>query len=150
MMIEHSITAAAISLVLLAGMASGQTSTGSPSGASSEPATNPWSFSASASTYFVPHAHVYVSPVFTADRGWLHLEARYDYEALKTGSTWVGYNFKHGDKLVLEVSPMVGGVFGDLAGIAPGWNFSLSYGRLSHPSSDTDLTREICPYNPQP
>jgi hypothetical protein len=130
MMIEQSITAVAIALVLLAGVTSGQTSTGSPSGTDSEPAANPWSFSASASTYFVPHSHVYASPVFTSDRGWLHLEARYNYEAQKTGSTWVGYNFKHGDKLVLEVSPMVGGVFGDLAGIAPGWTLSLSYGRL--------------------
>ena len=130
MMIERSIMAVVIALVLLASETSGQNSTGSPSGTPPEPAASPWSFSASASTYFVPHAQVYASPVFTADHGWLHLEARYNYEAQKTGSTWIGYNFKHGDKWVLDVSPMVAGVFGDLDGIAPGWNLTLSYGRL--------------------
>ncbi|HVN81708.1 MAG TPA: hypothetical protein VMW38_22165 [Terriglobia bacterium] len=130
MMIVRMVAALAIALVLLTSEMSGQNSTGSPSDASSEPAINTWSFSASASTYFVPHSHVYASPVFTADHGWLHLEARYNYEALKTGSTWIGYNFKHGEKWVLEVSPMVAGVFGDLDGIAPGWNLSLSHGKF--------------------
>jgi hypothetical protein len=58
-----------------------------------------WSFSASAYTYFVPDDRDFVQPTFTADRGWLHLEARYNYEALDTGSAWVGYNFSGGDKL---------------------------------------------------
>ena len=52
-----------------------------------------WSFSASAYTYAVPDDSNYVQPTFTADRGWLHLEARYNYEALDTGSAWIGYNF---------------------------------------------------------
>jgi hypothetical protein len=44
--------------------------------------------------------------------GWLHLEARYNYENLRTGSVWVGYNFSAGKKLVLDVAPVLGGVFG--------------------------------------
>ena len=130
MMIVHALSALAMTLVLLAGESWAQAPNGNSPDSSSGPAPNPWSFSASASTYFVPHTNVYVNPVLTADHRWLHLEARYNYEALKTGSTWIGYNFKHGDKLVLGVTPMVGGVFGDLVGIAPGWSFSLSYGRL--------------------
>jgi hypothetical protein len=48
-----------------------------------------WSFSASAYTYIVPDDHDFVQPTVTADRAWLHLEARYNYEALETGSAWV-------------------------------------------------------------
>src|SRR5438105_11307285 len=56
-----------------------------------------WSFSASASTYIVPDDQEYVQPTLSADRGWLHLEARYNYENLETGSVWVGYNFGGGE-----------------------------------------------------
>jgi hypothetical protein len=62
-----------------------------------------------------------------ADRGWVHLEARYNYEAIKTGSLWLGYNFSFGKQLAFEVTPMFGGVFGDITGIAPGYTISISY-----------------------
>jgi len=89
-----------------------------------------WSFSASASTYIVPDFQEYVQPTFTADRGWLHLETRYNYENLETGSVWVGYNFGGGEKLEWELTPMLGGVFGNTTGIAPGYKFSLSYWKI--------------------
>ena len=92
--------------------------------------TTAWSFSASAYTYVVPDSENYVQPTFTADRGWLHLEARYNYEALDTGSAWVGYNFSGGEKLAWEFTPMLGGVFGDTAGIAPGYKGSLGLWKL--------------------
>src|SRR5437868_3632840 len=50
-----------------------------------------WSFSLAAYAYFVPDSRDYVQPTFMADRDWLHLEARYNYEALDSGSVWVGY-----------------------------------------------------------
>ncbi len=93
--------------------------------------TNPWAFSAYVYGYIVPESRDYVNPNFTADRDWLHLEARYNYEALETGSLWVGYNFSVGEKLVLDIAPMVGGVFGNLTGVAPGYNLSLTYRRFS-------------------
>ena len=71
-----------------------------------------------------------MQPTFTADRGWLHLEARYNYEALDTGSAWVGYNFSGGEKLAWEFTPMLGGVFGDTTGIAPGYKGSLGWWKL--------------------
>ena len=89
-----------------------------------------WSFSASAYTYIVPDSGNYAQPTFSADRGWLHLEARYNYEALDTGSAWVGYNFSGGDMLAWEVTPMLGGVFGDSTGVAPGYIGSLSWWKL--------------------
>jgi hypothetical protein len=93
-----------------------------------------WSFSASASTYIVPDFQEYVQPTFTADRGWLHLEARYNYENLKTGSAWIGYNFSGGKKLEWEFTPMLGGVFGETAGIAPGYKFSATYWKFEFSS----------------
>jgi hypothetical protein len=86
-----------------------------------------WEFSLSTSTYLVLHGRDYANPNFTADRDWLHFEARYNYEALKTGSVWLGCNFSFGEKLVFEATPMLGGVFGDITGISPGYNLSLSY-----------------------
>ena len=89
-----------------------------------------WDYAFSAATYLVRNDREYVNPTFTADRNWLHLEARYNYEALKTGSLWLGYNFSFGQKLTLEATPMLGGVFGDITGFAPGYTLSLGYGKL--------------------
>ena len=89
-----------------------------------------WSFSVSAYTYIVPDSREYVQPTVTADRDWLHLEARYNYEALNTGSAWIGYNFSGGEKLAWEFTPMLGGVFGNITGIAPGYKGSLSWWKL--------------------
>lgn len=93
-------------------------------------AAEPWSFSVSAYTYIVPDAREYVQPTVTADHDWLHLEARYNYEALETGSAWTGYNFSGGKTLAWEFTPMLGGVFGEMTGIAPGYKGSLSWWKL--------------------
>jgi hypothetical protein len=89
-----------------------------------------WSFSASAYTYIVPDSGDYVQPTFTADRGWLHLEARYNYEMIDAGSAWIGYNFGGGERLTWEFTPMLGGVFGDITGVAPGYKGSLGWWKL--------------------
>jgi hypothetical protein len=89
-----------------------------------------WSFSASVYTYIVPGDSDYAQPTITADRDWLHLEARYNYEALETGSVWLGYNFAGGEELAWELTPMLGGVFGDTTGVAPGYKGSLSWWKL--------------------
>ena len=106
--------------------------------AAQEPAATPvpvahadaWSFDASALTYFVPDDNDFVVPVVMADRGWLHLEARYNYENFRTASVWCGYNVSVGEKLALDFTAMVGGVFGDTAGIAPGYRLSLRYWKV--------------------
>ena len=96
-----------------------------------EDSSEQWSFTTSLYGYIAPESKDYVNPNFTADRGWLHLEARYNYEALYTGSLWVGYNLKTGETVVFECAPMLGGVFGDLTGVAPGCNLSLTYKRFT-------------------
>lgn len=89
-----------------------------------------WSFSLSAATYVLPDDRAYVQPTFTADRGALHLETRYNYENLDTGSVWLGYNFSGGDKLEWEFTPMLGSVFGDTTGLAPGYRLSVTYQKI--------------------
>jgi hypothetical protein len=116
-------------VVLLASPVLSQTTTGADSSSDSAPA-NQWSFSLATSGYLVPHDQSYVSPTFTADHRWLHLEARYNYEYQKTGSIWAGYNFSVGNNLTLEVTPMLGAVFGNTTGIAPGCSISLAYKRV--------------------
>jgi hypothetical protein len=89
-----------------------------------------WEFSAAVMSYFVPDSREYVQPTFTADRGWLHLEARYNYEDLETGSVWGGYNLGGGDALAWAVTPMLGVVFGNTTGIAPGYKGSLGWWKI--------------------
>ena len=116
-----------------AGALAQTTATGPPSPVTTTPPAaddNPWSFSAAVYNYIVPDGGSYVQPTVTADRDWLHLEARYNYEALDTGSAWVGYNFGGGEKLAWEFTPMLAGVFGKVAGVAPGYKGSLSWWKL--------------------
>ena len=89
-----------------------------------------WESSFSSATYFSQHSRDYENPNFTADRDWLHLEARYNYEALKTGSVWLGYNFPEfciAKVLKVNATPMLGGVFGDITGVAPGYYIEANY-----------------------
>lgn len=91
-----------------------------------------WAFTALVDGYFVPGEQGYADPIFTADHRWLHLEGRYNYEDLKTGSLWVGYNFNLSPKKTdLTLTPMIGGVFGRTNGIAPGLEASLTYQKFN-------------------
>jgi len=95
------------------------------------PPAKAWSFFASAYTYVVPTASNYMQPTFTADRDRLHLEARYNYEAQKTGSAWIGWNFSGGDAVEWQLTPIVGTIFGEVDGFAPGYKGSIAWRRLS-------------------
>ena len=121
-------------LATLAGLAVYQslaaTQTSAPLEDDTEKSKTKWEFSLSTLTYLAQHARDYVNPNFTADRDWLHLEARYNYEALKTGSVWMGYNFQRfciGKGLTVNATPMFGGVLGDITGVAPGYLIEASY-----------------------
>jgi hypothetical protein len=69
--------------------------------------------------------------VLYADRGRLHLEGRYNYEDLETASVFAGYRFPIEGELSGGVTPMLGGVFGDTDGVAPGVEASLDWRRLA-------------------
>lgn len=106
------------------------TASNTPPAVTQEADANAWAFSVSAYTYLVPDSREYVQPTVAADRGWLHLEGRYNYEDLDTGSVWIGYNFSLGERLTFEFTPMLGGVFGNTTGIAPGYKGALSWWKL--------------------
>ena len=86
-----------------------------------------WAFGASIYGYLVPHERDYVNPNLTADHGLLHLEGRYNYEAIDSGSIWAGCNLSVGHEWVFDATPMLGGIFGSVSGVAPGSNLSLSF-----------------------
>ncbi len=94
----------------------------------SPPPVPGWDFSATGMYYWPPDDDNFLLVIATADRGSLHLEARYNYEALDTGSLFAGWTFAGGDTLTYELTPMLGAVFGDTQGIAPGFEASLAYG----------------------
>ena len=129
--LKHSALAmGALGFVLL-GPAQAQTSTEQAQAPDQgQPSTKHWSYSVNVAGYLVPHDVSYASPTFAADHGWLHLEGRYNYESLQTGSLWIGYNVSAGDKVALGMTPMLGVVFGDTNGIAPGYEFSLAWRKL--------------------
>lgn len=122
-----------VAILFSSGQALGQTDGQNPSPPTGgQPVRPEWSFSASVFTYLVPNRQKdYVQPTFTADRGPLHFQVRYNYENLETGSAWIGYKLQAGKKVELEFTPALGGVFGQTTGIAPGWSFSLTYGKLN-------------------
>jgi hypothetical protein len=113
-------------LALAAAAASAQ-----EAGEAGEGAEKPeWEFEASVYGYFPPEDTDYGQPTVTADRGALHLEGRYNYEDFRTGSVWIGWNAGAGEKLRVDATLMVGGVFGDTQGFAPGYELTVAYGNF--------------------
>ena len=89
-----------------------------------------WEFAAEGSLYILPD-QTYFNPVISADKNRFHLEARYNSEDLETGSVFTGYNFQKGTEVEVNVTPIIGAVFGNSNGIAPGFLFELNYKKLS-------------------
>jgi len=122
----------ALLAVLVGSQALGQATPGGASIKTPTTAEQPWEYTLTVDGYIIPEGTSYVNPVLTADHNWLHLEARYNDEELRTGSLWIGYNFGRGDvsagdKWAFSITPMIGGVFGRKNGIAPGCEASLNY-----------------------
>lgn len=84
-----------------------------------------WNFSAETDLYFTD-PFIFL-PIFIAGKGNLHLEARYNYEDMKTASAWIGYNIFGGDEFEYFITPMFGGAFGRTNGIAPGLEFTFAF-----------------------
>ena len=96
----------------------------------SDTVSSSWSFAAATYYYILPGEKNTTTILVYADHKSLHLETRYNYEARKTGSVFAGYMFEPGNKLVLTLTPMMGCVFGNTTGIAPGLEASLAWKKL--------------------
>lgn len=90
-----------------------------------------WSFDATAIYFDLPDDEDYVQPQFVARRDRLHLEARWNYEDIHTASIFGGWAFGGGSEFEWEAIPILGAVFGNTDGVAPGCIVSLSWKELS-------------------
>lgn len=104
-------------------------------GASPQDAVSPasppaWTGFFNVDTYFLPEEEDYLQPTIAADRGRLHLEARYNYEDYRTGSAFAGFNAAGGSAVTWAVTPMVGVSFGRTAAAVPAFRGSLAFWRI--------------------
>jgi len=91
-----------------------------------------WEFSVAGNGYLFPGEGDFLLGIATADRGPLHLETRYNYEDRNTTSVWGGWSWSTGETVGFQIIPMLGAVFGDTDGIAPGFEMSLAWKRLDY------------------
>ena len=77
--------------------------------------------------YAIPHESDYGVGVASFNRGAIHLEARYNYEANRSASLFTGWNFAGGEDVAYQVTPIIGGLFGETHGIVPGIEAGVSY-----------------------
>lgn len=98
--------------------------------ARAQDAASGWSGEATLFSYLIPGEGDYAQPTVALDRTALHVEGRFNYEALRTASLWAGYNFEGGSTVTWTLTPMIGGAFGDVGGVAPGYTGSIAWRRF--------------------
>jgi hypothetical protein len=131
---------AALALGLVPGLAFAQQPPATPpptappaaAATAAAPPARDWAFSVSGNDYIFHGEDDLLMGVATADHGALHLETRYNYEARNTASVWGGWNWSTGTKVEFEITPMLGAVFGDIDGVAPGCKLSLGWKRFDY------------------
>jgi len=101
---------------------------------SAAPPAPTWSLDATLAFYVVPDQTNFLQPVILADRGPVHLEARYNYESLRTASFLVGWTFAFGSRVTLTVTPLFGCMAGEIGGPIVGLELFLGWGPLSFSS----------------
>ena len=132
---------AAAALLLGAKTCLGQVSGLTTAPSSTADATG-WSYSVTGMYYSFRDQDDFTLAVATADRGPLHIEARYNYEAIDSGSLFAGWKFSGGEKLTWEVTPILGAVFGQKEGIAPGVEASIGFGIVDF-YTESEYVRDI-------
>jgi hypothetical protein len=90
----------------------------------------PWTIGATAYAYFVPDEPDFVMAVVPLDVRLLHVEARYNYEAVRSASAFVGLNVAFGERVKVGVTPMFGGVAGDLDGLVPALRLTVAWWKV--------------------
>jgi hypothetical protein len=88
-----------------------------------------WELSA-AGYWFILAEDDVLLPILYADLGVLHLEARYNYEDLETGSLFAGRTFALGREEWLSLTPMAGVAIGRMDGVVPGLELEAIVGPL--------------------
>jgi hypothetical protein len=96
----------------------------------SAPANPSWEFAISAYPTVVRGGENYTSAIAVADRGPLHLEARYNYESIGARSAFIGWTFFGEETVTWEFTPLLGGAWGTTRAIIPGLEASVAWGQL--------------------
>ena len=97
-------------------------------GRRASPASKPsWEFGITAYPTVVSGGDNYTSAIAVADRGPLHLEARYNYESVGARSAFVGWTFSGGETLTWELTPLLGGAWGTTQAFVPALEGSLGW-----------------------
>ena len=113
---------------LAAALASTAASAEEGSGRRAAPPEKPsWEFALTAYPTDVRGGDNYTSAIGVADRGPLHLEARYNYEAVGARSAFVGWTFSGGDAIKWELTPLIGGGWGAVHAFIPALEASVSW-----------------------
>jgi hypothetical protein len=89
-----------------------------------------WEFALTAYPTAVRGGDNYTSAIGVADRGPLHLEARYNYESVGARSAFVGWTFSGGDAVTWELTPLLGGAWGATQAFVPGLEASVAWRKL--------------------
>jgi hypothetical protein len=92
---------------------------------------SPWEFSGSAYVVDPPGSDAHATALLYGQRGPLHLELRFNYEDIDTGSLFTGWTFEGGDELAFAATPMLGFVGGQTEGVAPGLELDLGWRRFA-------------------
>jgi hypothetical protein len=89
-----------------------------------------WEIALTAYPTVVRGGENYTSAIAAADRGPLHLEARYNYESIGARSAFVGWTFSGGEAITWELTPLLGGAWGTTQAFVPGLEASVSWQQL--------------------
>jgi hypothetical protein len=96
----------------------------------SSPEKPTWEFALNAYPTAVRGGEDYTSAIASADRGPLHLEARYNYESVGARSAFLGWTFSGGEAITWELTPLLGGAWGATQAFVPGLEASAAWGKL--------------------
>jgi hypothetical protein len=85
-----------------------------------------WNFSALGYGNLPRQGDNYVTGIFGADHGQLHLEGRTNYEAVHAQSAFIGWTFSGGETVKLKATPIVGVLVGSAHGGIAGLEASVA------------------------
>ena len=104
---------------------------GEHGGRRASPAEEPsWEFAITAYPTIVRRGDNYTSAIAVADRGPLHLEARYNYESVGARSAFVGWTLSGGEAITWEVTPLLGGAWGTTKAFVPALEVSVAWKKI--------------------
>lgn len=96
----------------------------------SAPEKPDWTFGVTAYPTQVRDGEDSTSAIAVADRGPLHLEARYGYEAIGARSAFAGWTFSGGEEVTWQLTPLLGGAWGSVRAFVPGFELSAAWKRI--------------------